>query len=382
MISPRVAITTIYFLNGAVFSEWYGRLPAIQADVGLGPAGLGVALLGAPAGLLVAQPLVGGVVARRGSRPIVAAAPFYVPAVCLPAVAVDTATLLVAAVAVGAANGTLDIAMNTQGIAVERARRRRIFNSLHAAFSFGALGGAGVAAAVAAIGVDPLPHLIGAGVAGSLLAAMVAPALMDDRAAADRTARRLVRPTRSLAALGFIAFCALLAEGAVFDWSGIYLAREAGAGDGVAPLGLAVFALAMGVGRLAGDAVSDRFGAPAVARAGAALAAAGLALGLATATAVGGLAGFALMGAGLAAVFPLTLRASGFIDPPGPALAAVSTIGYGGFLLGPPLIGMIAAGIGLRAALALVCALCLLAATMARHVRDARQPEDARHVVA
>jgi predicted MFS family arabinose efflux permease len=239
-----------------------------------------------------------------------------------------------------------------------------------------------VAAAVAAIGVDPLPHLIGAGVAGSLLAAMVAPALMDDRAAADRTARRLVRPTRSLAALGFIAFCALLAEGAVFDWSGIYLAREAGAGDGVAPLGLAVFSLAMGVGRLAGDAVSDRFGAPAVARAGAALAAAGLAVGLATATAVGGLAGFALMGAGLAAVFPLTLRASGFIDPPGPALAAVSTIGYGGFLLGPPLIGMIAAGIGLRAALALVCALCLLAATMARHVRDARQPEDARHVVA
>ena len=166
-MSYRAAATTIFLLNGAVFSSWYARLPAIQADLDIGPGALGLALLGAPAGLLVAQPLVGALVARRGSGGVVAAAPAYIPAVILPAAATDAATLFAATALVGAANGTLDIAMNVQGLAVERATGRRIFNSLHAAFSFGALGGASVAAAVAALGLAPLPHLVAvAGIGG------------------------------------------------------------------------------------------------------------------------------------------------------------------------------------------------------------------------
>jgi len=121
------------------------RLPAIQGDLDIGPGALGLALLGAPAGLVVAQPLVGALVARTGSRGIVAAAPAYLWAVILPAAAPDAGTLFVATALVGATNGTLHIAMNVQGLAVERATRRRIFNSLHAAFCFGALAGAGVA---------------------------------------------------------------------------------------------------------------------------------------------------------------------------------------------------------------------------------------------
>jgi predicted MFS family arabinose efflux permease len=371
-MSPRAAVTTVFFLNGAVFSSWYARLPAIQDDIGLGPGALGVALLGAPAGLLSAQPLVGAFVARRGSRAVVAAAPLYVPAVILPALAFDTVGLLVAVTVVGAVNGTLDIAMNAQGLAVERAGTRRIFNSLHAAFSFGALAGAVLAGTVAALGVAPLPHLVGVALVGGAAALVVAPNLLADEGTADPSASLLARPSLRLAALGTIAFCALLAEGAVFDWSGIYLATEAGARAGVAPLGLAAFSLAMGVGRLAADPATERAGSPRVAAAGAAFAARGLGIALALAAPAGAVLGFAIMGLGLSAVFPLALRASGLEGPSsGTGLAAVSTVGYAGFLSGPPLIGLLAEGTSLRAALLLVCALCLVAAALAGHVRQA-----------
>lgn len=178
-----------------------------------------------------------------------------------------------------------------------------------------------------------------------------------------------------MAALGAVAFCVLLAEGAVFDWSGIFLATETDAAAGVAPLGLAAFALSMGLGRLAGDRVAVRAGSTATARGGALLAAAGLGLALVGPGPVTALAGFALMGLGLSAVFPLTLRASGAHEAtPGPALAAVSTLGYAGFLTGPPLIGLVADATGtLRISLALVCALCVVAALLATHV-DERRP--------
>jgi MFS family permease len=378
-MSPRAAITTIFLLNGAVFSSWYARLPAIQADLHLEAGALGVALLGAPAGLLVAQPLVGALVARAGSRAVIAALPLYSATVVLPAAAVDAAVLFVATGLVGVANGTLDIAMNVQGLAVERATGRRIFSSQHAAFSFGALAGAGTAGAVAALGVDPLPHLIGVAVAGGMAAAAVSPHLLRDEPTSARPAPLLARPTGRLAALALIAFCTLLAEGAMFDWSGIYLATGAGASAGVAPLGLAAFALTQGIGRLIADRAVEQAGAVSVATSGAVLAALGLGLGLAVAAPPAALLGFALMGVGLSAVFPLTLRASGRTElTPGPAVAAVSTVGYGGSLLGPPLIGILADGMGLRAALVVVCALCLLTAALAGHLREETAPCPAR----
>ncbi|MGB8995517.1 MAG: MFS transporter, partial [Pseudonocardiaceae bacterium] len=153
----RVSVTGIFFVHGAVFSSWYARLPAIQERLELSPGQLGIALFGAPAGLLIAQPASGALAARIGSRPIVAAAPLYIGAVVLPAFAVNTITLLLPLVLVGAASGILDISMTAQVLAVERASGGHLFSSLHAAFSFGALAGAGAAAAAA--GVATLPFL-------------------------------------------------------------------------------------------------------------------------------------------------------------------------------------------------------------------------------
>ncbi|MFN2478462.1 MAG: MFS transporter [Pseudonocardiaceae bacterium] len=362
----RVSVTGTFFLHGAVFSSWYARLPAIQERLDLTPGQLGIALFGAPAGLLVAQPAIGALAARTGSRPIVAAAPLYLGAVVLPALAVDTVTLLVTLVLVGAASGVLDIAMNAQGLAVERASGGHLFNSLHAAFSFGALAGAGVAAAAA--GVTALPFLMASALVGAVGVAALAPGLLHDRNGIG--APLFAKPSRRLAALGVIAFCALLAEGAVFDWSGIYLVTQMGTTAGIAPLGLAGFSLFMGLGRLAGDAAAARTGSTATARSGALIAALGLGVALAAATPIAAVTGFALMGLGLSVVFPLTLRAStlGSHTASAPSVAAVSTVGYGGLLIGPPVIGVLADATDLRAALTLACLLCAVAAALATHI--------------
>jgi MFS family permease len=363
----RASVTGVFFLNGAVFSAWYARIPAIQQNLGLDEGELGIALLGAPVGLLLAQPAVGAIVARRGSRQLVAAAPLYLAAVVLPAVAVNALTLLLALLVVGAANGTLDIAMNAQGVAVERSAETHLFTSLHAAFSFGALAGAALAAVAAGVDISPLPHLAASALGGGVAAAALSPGLLGDEG--NPGAPRFARPTRRLAALGVIAFCALLTEGAIFDWSGVYLATETGADDGVAPLGLAVFSGCMGVGRLAGDHVAALSGPAKTAGWGALLSGVGLGLALVSGGATVAIIGFALTGLGLSAVFPLTLRASGHEGPaPGPSLAAVSTIGYAGFLAGPPLIGFLADGVGLRLALILVCVLCIVAAALAPQI--------------
>jgi MFS family permease len=327
-------------------------------------------LFGAPAGLLVAQPLAGALTVRHGSRPLVAAAPLYLSAVVLPALAVDLLTLLLAVTVVGAANGVLDIAMNTQGVAVERTLGKRLFSSLHAAFSFGALAGAGSAAAVAAAGIDPLPHLAVDAAVAAALALVLARGLVRDQGQPE--GRRFAMPSGRLAALGVIAFCALMAEGSVFDWSGVYLSDETGAAPGAAPLGLTAFSLTMGIGRLVGDGVAERIGAGTAVRAGALVATAGIGLALAVPEPGAAIAGFMVMGAGLSVMFPLALRAAGMQgDGGGAALAAVSTVGYVGFLAGPPVIGSLADASSLRAALSLVAVLCLVAAVAARRVRAA-----------
>lgn len=169
----------------------------------------------------------------------------------------------------------------------------------------------------------------------------------------------------------------------MFDWSGVYLSTQTSAAAGVAPLGLAAFSLCMGLGRLIGDRVVAHFDSPLVVRGGALLAALGLGLALARPNPAAAITGFALMGLGLSTVFPLSLRSSAWQgQPPGPALAAVSTVGYAGFLAGPPLIGLLAGATGLRAALVVVCILCLLAATLAHHVTGSnnhRRPATLAH---
>jgi MFS family permease len=210
---------------------------------------------------------------------------------------------------------------------------------------------------------------------GALLAAAAqraGPRLLPDSAGLGPT---VAAPSRALAALGVVAFCCLLAEGAVFDWSAVYLQRTLDAGEAMAAAGLAAFSLTMGVGRLTGDRLADRLGPVALARGGAALAGTSFAVALLAASPPAAIAGFALLGAGLAAVFPLALAAAAARAPDGPtapAIAAVSTAGYLGLVCGPPTIGLLSGVVGLVGALGVLVALCAVVVLLAGTVRASR----------
>jgi MFS family permease len=177
-------------------------------------------------------------------------------------------------------------------------------------------------------------------------------------------------PTRALTLVGLFALCVLLSEGAVSDWSAIYIDDEVGAAEGTAAGGLAAFSLTMAIGRLAGDRLNERFGAVSLARAGGSLAALGIGTALLADGPVAAIAGFGLAGLGLSALFPLALRAAAAQGASaGTAVAAVSAMGYVGFLAGPPAIGGLAELFTLRGALLLPVALCALAAALAPRVR-------------
>jgi MFS family permease len=388
--SSRVAVTAIFFLNGTAISGLYARLPTLQAELRLTDAHLGALLLATALGLLVAQPVAATIAARVGSAPVTLASALALAAVLpLPALAPTPLTLGLALAALGASNGALDVAMNAQGIAVERLSSRRVYASFHAAMSFGAVAGAAAAGASAAFGVAPALQLTAQSALFSAAALLAGRALLPARLdaarrgaarspvlAALRPTRRgaapsgpaSARPSRALAVLGLVAFCCLLAEGAVFDWSAVYLRRELEAGEALAAAGLAAFSVTMGLGRLAADRLADRLGPARLARGGAALAGTSFALALLAATPVAAIAGFALLGAGLAAVFPLTLAAAAARSPhapAAPAIAAVSTAGYLGLVSGPPAIGLLSGLVGLVGALALLVALCATVALLA-----------------
>jgi MFS family permease len=367
----RVAVAGIFALNGALFASIFSRLPAIQDRTGLGPGALGLALLCSMAGLLLAQVIAGAVVARAGSRPLIIAGGLAYAGGLLPiALSTSFATLAASFALVGMSNGLLDLSMNVQGLTVERRLGRPVLASLHASFSFGALGGAAAGGAVAGAGVAVLPHLAVAACLGAATVLVASRFLLPGAVDAAPQGPMLARPTRALAALGAFAFCVLLAEGAVNDWVAVYLHRELDTGEGLAAAGLAVFSLTMAFGRLTGDRMTEAFGSRRLARGGSLLAGGGMAAAVAAGDAPTALAGFAAMGIGLAALFPLALRAASAQGAAAaPSVAAVSAVGYTGFLAGPPSVGGLAQAAGLRAGLGLVVVLCVVAAVLSPAVR-------------
>jgi len=366
MTRLRLAITAIFFVNGALFASWASRIPAIADHVGVTTGQLGLALLSPAVGAILTMPLVGHLLPGRSSRAFVAFGVVGLSiAVLLPALAPSLLTLAGALVLVGVTNSALDIAMNAQGVTIERDMGRPILSSLHAAFSFGGFAGAGLGALAAALAVAPEAHIAFAAVLfGGIGLVALRPLLRIDEDP-DAHAERLPwhRLPPRLLLMGIACFFCFLAEGGAQDWSAKLVDDEL---DGSAALGAvayAVFAAGMGVGRLLADRAWARWGAVRLLRGSTALAAVGFAIALAIGTPVVAVAGFGALGLGLSGVAPTLFRSAADEPgvPTGPALAATSSLGYLGFLAGPALIGGIAEATSLRAAaLALVAAATLV----------------------
>jgi MFS family permease len=352
-MTPRRAVAVIFTLNGFAIGSWGARIPALQERLGVGPGGLALPLAGLAAGALLAMPIGGRLARRFGSRRMVAAAVAALgAALVLPAALPGPALVALATFVLGASNGTLDVAMNAQGVAVERSLGRPVLSSFHAGFSFGGLLGAGGGALAAGAGIGALPHFAAAGALVATGGLLCARRLIDDRpdvseaAVAGRAGRRRLRA---------LAFCCLFAEGATLDWSAVHL-RSLGASAAVAALAYAGFSSTMAAGRLAGDRLSVRWGPVALGRRGGLLATAALGIALASGLPAVALGAWVALGAGLAVIIPLVFRAAATGADAGPALAGVTTTGYLGFLAGPPIIGGVAAATSVPAALLLVVA--------------------------
>jgi len=349
-----------------VVAAWATRIPAVQQHLGLSPGGLAVAVLGLEGGALVGLPAGAALVARLGSRASLrlafAAYPTALPAVAL---APGLGWLAAALAVMAAANSVIDVAMNAQGVELERRYRRPILSGLHAAHPFGMLAGGlgGTAAAAADLAVGP--HFGLAGGVG-LVAGLAATRWLV--AEPDRPRRRLLaRPSGRLLLLGVIAFCAFLLDGTANNWSAAQLHGERGAAPALAAAGFSAFTAALALGRLAGDRLVARFGRLRVVRASGLVAAAGGATVVAGQSAALALAGWATLGAGLAAMAPAVLGATPAVSraPLPVAIAAVTTLGYLGSFTGPPLVGALAEVTGLSAALGLLVAAAVVPVLLA-----------------
>ena len=375
MTPTRVAITLLFFCDGLLLGSWASRIPAVQAESGLTNATLGVALLAAPLAALVAMPAAGSLSARIGSRTV------SVGGLLLAALAIAGAgqarglvTLSLALFAFGAGFGAVNVAANAQGIAFERALGRPVLSSFHAAFSLGGLAGAGFGALLAGVGIEPAVHFGALLVIVAAAIAVARPRLISRAEDVPPTQRSFARPSRVLLVLGAAAFCTLLAEGAAADWSAAFLSQSVGVTAAVAGLGYTAFSLAMATSRTLGDRLTRNLGPALLARTGGAIAASGLGAGLIGPSAPIALCGFACMGLGLGVVIPILFRAAGTARdvPATTGVATVSTLGWVGFMAGPPAIGVLASGVGLRAALVVVV-IALVALTLMAGAADTRK---------
>jgi MFS family permease len=353
----RAAVSMPFLTLGVVVGSWLSRLPEVKAGLVLDNGTLGMALLASSLGALISMPIAGRLAPRVGTRRLALLSSLAVCAV-LPTIpaANSVAALVAALIAYGAGTGVMGVSVNALAVNVEGRIGRPILSAFHALFSLGCLLGAFAASRLMAAGIGPVPSL--AGTSAVLAVGLLAASPWLPEAHAQQAARGMVRPRRELVILGMLAFLGFVGEGSMGDWGAIYLEEILGTSKAVAALGFAAYSLGMTAGRFGGDQLARVMGDEALLRGGAGLAVVGLIGTLATRHPIAAVVGFALVGAGLANAVPILFRAASRVPGIAPVagIATASTIGYFGFLVGPPAIGKLAQATTLPAALGLVAA--------------------------
>jgi MFS family permease len=404
----RAAVTAFFAVDGFIFASWAVRIPAVKEAVGASPASLGIALLGASAGAIATMTLTGALCRRFGSAQVaVVACAWLSLALLLPALARSALALGLSLVVFGIGYGGLNVAMNSLAVDLVAAVRRPVMPSFHAAWSFGGLAGSALGG-LAAPHLSPLTHfalvcLLGllvtvtcgrvilshplqAPLPGTRAGHAEAPASVPGPGGSRGAAVTETEPSqavqngsvlhpapspartglwRTVLLLGVIALCASYGEGAISDWGALHLREDLGAAAGLAAAGYASFALAEACGRLGGSWLLARLGQTRVLVLGGVITCAGMLAAALSPVLPLALIGFALAGLGVANAFPTAMARVGALAGPH-GVATASTLGYAGFLLGPPIIGFLATAVSLRVALTTVSLLALVAIALAR----------------
>jgi MFS family permease len=362
----RGATAAVFFVNGLGIGAWAAAIPTIKTTLTLSSGGLSLALLAFAAGAVIAMPVSGVLVPRFAAtgRGTTLAGLCFAVSLLGPMAAAGLPALIAAAFCLGAANGVLDVAMNAHASSIERNWGAAIMSSFHAAYSVGGLAGTGLGATLLQFHTSHRWMLTPAALLAAGVVVPVRSALGTGDAAS--VSQALLRaPERGLAGLALVALFCMLVEGAMVDWSGLYLTME-GASAAFAAAGFAAFSLAMVAGRLAGDHVVRVAGRSRIIVGGALLAAAGLLLAVVVPRIPAIVVGFALVGVGLSNVVPAVFSASAQMGSSAAAgIAATATAGYAGLVLGPALIGAVATASNLRAGISVMAGAAVVAAATA-----------------
>lgn len=362
------ALRVQFLVTGALFATWGVHVPNVKAHYALGESALAIAMMASGVGSVAALLYAGKVLARHSPRRIIPLLAFVstaaIGSLLWPS---GYAWLLVLMAAYGVSAALFDVSINDEASAIEREAQRPLMSGFHGMFSLGGMVGAAAWSVLAAAGASPMQHLAGAACVLALLS-FAATGFMLRHERSGGAGGSLSIPRGPLLLLGVLAAIGLIAEGAMYDWSVLYLRQELRAPPATASLAYASFSAAMAAGRFGGDWVRARVAPVALLRVSGAVAAAGMALALAVPHPWAALAGFALVGLGFSNVVPVLFSAAGQVPGIAPAhgIAAVSSLGYFGMMVGPPMIGFIAQARSLAAGLLLVILFALVVSGFSR----------------
>jgi len=366
--AARCAAYAMFFADGIGFGVWAGHIPAFKQKFLLSDSSLIIVLLAVAAGSIVSMPLAGQAVRYFGSRRCIAVS-IACFAFCLVSIALaPSLTWFVAsALLFGAAKGGIDVGINAQAVVVENCYGRPIMSSFQALWSVGGLAGGFLTSVTLGLGSTPVVNLSGVALLMLLLDLLYYSRLMRDAAslaAEGEGGRRFRLPGKALLYVAILTFIALFSEGALQDWAAVYMRQVVAVPVAVAAIGYAGYSTAMALGRFAGDRVVVSFGERFVLRLSGALIIVGLGVALLVPSPSFAIGGFAIAGLGNSNLVPILFSAAGR-DPvlgPGPGIAAVTTLGFCGFLVGPVVVGLMSKFFGLSVALSLVAVLGLITA--------------------
>lgn len=353
----RIAVSSFFFLAGICFASWASRIPDIQTKLQLNSAALGGILLCLPVGLVTSLPVAGFLVAKYGSRSVlIFAAALYALTLPMLGFAGSTSQLMITLFVFGFGGNMMNISMNTQAVGTEKLYTKPIMASFHGIWSLAGFTGAAVGTGMVRFYIIPPYHYICITSLALVILLIFSTKLLPQDSGQNEKQPIFAKPDKSILNLGLIAFCSMICEGAMFDWSGIYFSKVVQPGAAWVTVGYTAFMSTMATGRFVGDWVAHKLGMKKMLQGSGILTATGLLLAVIFPQFITATIGFLLVGAGVSSVVPMIYSAAGKskVMSPGLAIAAVSTIGYLGFLIGPPFIGFIAQATSLRISLGVI----------------------------
>jgi MFS family permease len=368
LLISRISISAFFFTNGFLYANWTSRLPELQKYFGLNDGQLGIVLFYIALGSIVGMPLAGFLCNKFGSHKMVR---IYALLFCIaiPMVAFSQNVWLIKVLFffLGASSGSLDVSMNSQAVLVERLWGKIIFSSFHAVFSIGMALGAASGSLFSGFGIALQPHLWFWAIVFMVVVASASTKLVKEHPDKSTSIKEKIEGSKwkaliAILPFGVIAFCCMTGEGAMVDWSAIFMNKVVGQSEVISAWAFATFGIAMTIGRTFGDCFIERYGKRKMMFFDAIIATIGLGLSLFFANFTFTFIGFFLVGLGLSTIVPIAFSSAGNLKSVSPSvgISMVTSIGYSGFFIGPPTIGYLSEVYDLSIGLSFVLALFVI----------------------